>query len=104
MIDFELYDENGYPSEEFLEFIKKYDTDIMPILDLIDLILEAWNHKMYKLYRKYKDHRKLELHTGGWSGNEDIISVIKENVYLTDFSMKYIKWEDGGHYTFKIKC
>jgi len=41
----------------------------------------------------------LELHTFGWSGNEDIISILKDtNLWLTKFKAK----SAGGHYYFKI--
>lgn len=42
----------------------------------------------------------LELHTGGWSGNEVIISALLQNrMFIT---MWYKKWERGGHYYFEI--
>ena len=101
-----LLDCNGYPSKEFLRFIKNYTFQIMPILDFLSILKNGWYYGDwgFKLSRKYKDIRKLELHTGGWSGNEEIISAILDNIYLTHFQMRYVKWETGGHYYFEINC
>ena len=99
-----LLDDDGYPTQEYLAYIKDYD-GTMPIMKFIDDIIrdgwwmESWG---FRLHRKYNGKRKLELHTGGWSGNEDIISAITSNIHLTHFQMKYVKWTCGGHYYFEI--
>lgn len=99
-------DSQGYPTEEFLGFIKNYTYDTMPILNFLDILYDTWkyNNWGFILRKKYKNKRKLELHTGGWSGNEEIIRVLLENVWLTSFKMRYVKWEVGGHYYFEINC
>jgi hypothetical protein len=103
----QLLDSEGYPTDEWLEFLRQYTPDdSLPIMDFVQNVLidgwwmPAWG---FKLKRKYKGVRKLELHTGGWSGNEEIINVLVRNFYLTQFAMKYVKWTTGGHYYFKIK-
>jgi hypothetical protein len=98
-------DDEGYPTEEFLDFIKDYTDKTMPILDFLEILCDGWYYDSwgFVLHRKYKGKRKLELHTGGWSGNEDTISVILGNIYLTHFKMRYVKWTTGGHYYFEIK-
>jgi hypothetical protein len=45
------------------------------------------------------DGRKLELHTGGWSGNEEIISVLQNSMFWV---MYWQKSERGGHYYFEL--
>jgi len=99
-------DNNGYPTEELLEFIKSYEPDeSLSILNFVELVLkDVWHLSDwgFKLHRKYKGKRKLELHTGGWSGNEDIIKAIKQNMQLTHFKMRLLEWKAGGHYTFEI--
>lgn len=99
-------DSDGYPTEELLKIIEDYQPKDMPILELIDLICNNWHHGDYgyKLHKKYKGKIKLELHTLGWSGNEEIISAIKSNIWLTHFTMRYVKWHTGGHYYFEISC
>ena len=101
-----LLDREGYPTDEWLQFIKDYKPDeSLPILTFIrEFLINGWWMSDWgiKIHRQYKKIIKLELHTGGWSGNEDIIEAILSNIYLTHFSMKYIKWLAGGHYYFEI--
>lgn len=99
-----LLNEEGYPTQEYLNFIKNYHPEKISIKTFVETISKGWNHRDwgFKLGRKYKGIRKLELHTGGWSGNEDVIEAIIENIYLTHFSMKYKMWRTGGHYYFEV--
>ena len=103
-INFEITDNEGYPTDEFLQFIRNYHPDQMSIIDFLDILYDAWyfDDWGFKLHRKYRGIRKLELHTGGWSGNEETIAAIKDNIYLTAFKMKYVKWHTGGHYYFEV--
>ncbi|HBE41221.1 MAG TPA: hypothetical protein DDW27_08465 [Bacteroidales bacterium] len=100
-----LLDIGGYPTDEYLEFIRDYEPKQMPVFEFVDTILrngwyfDDWG---FVLHRKYKGKRKLELHTGGWSGNEEIIDVILSNMYLTYFEMRYVMWRVGGHYYFDL--
>lgn len=100
-----LLDSDGYPTKEWLRFIKLYKpSDEIPIMSFVALLMDGWWAADWGivLHKKYKGKRKLELHTGGWSGNEDIIDAILANIYLTHFAMRYIKWLTGGHYYFEI--
>lgn len=102
-----LMDNEGYPTEAWLQYIRNYDpnVDFAPISMFVDILREGWwmPDWGYVLHRKYRGVQKLELHTGGWSGNEEIIREILVNPYLTHFKMRYVKWYTGGHYYFKIK-
>ena len=104
ILPYRLTDGNGYPTDEFLDFIRSYNYDTMPILDFVEILCSAWKFSSFKLKRKYDGKRKLELHTAGWSGNEDIICAVQGNVFLTNAQMRLIKWETGGHYYFYIYC
>ena len=99
-----LLDEEGYPTEEFLEFIRNFSHDTMPILDFLDILKEGWYYGdlAFKLHKKYGGKRKLELHTFGWSGNEDTIAAVVGNFWCKNYKMKYTMWETGGHYYFDI--
>lgn len=101
-----ILDNEGYPTCQFLDFIRNYTHETMPILNFIEILCEEWYYGDwgYKLHRKYSGKRKFELHTGGWSGNEDTISALISNICLTHFKMKYVRWETGGHYYFEITC
>ena len=100
----ELLDSDGYPTDEYLEFIRGYTDETMDIMDFIDILSDGWWMPSwgFRLHRKYEGKIKLELHTGGWSGNEEIIREILSNISLTHFKMRYVKWTAGGHYYFEI--
>lgn len=103
-----LLDVNGYPTEEWLQFIRGYQPDdSMPLLKFVSEILpKGWYMADwgFVLHRKYRGKQKLELQTGGWSGNEEVISAILSNIWLTHFKMQYVMWKAGGHYYFEILC
>ena len=89
--------EEEYPTKEELEFIALYrfnhDKGFLP---LVEHILRLWHWSDYAKW----DGKNLELHTGGWSGNEDIINALTD----TPFWMFYWKKsERGGHYYFEVK-
>jgi hypothetical protein len=100
-----LKDHEGYPTDECLEFIRTYKpSEFMPLIKFVEEYLqEAWwmPERQFVLHRKYAGVRKLELHTGGWSGNEDIIRTLQENRILW-VMMRYYMWKAGGHYYFRI--
>jgi len=84
--------------EEELKIIAEWDcckNGFMPLVEYIRTIWWGADSQM-KLTGK-----KLELHTGGWSGNEEIIQALKQNfVFWTACWYKHVT---GGHYYFKIK-
>ena len=52
------------------------------------------------IYSYFKRGRKfVYFSTGGWSKNEELISELEQNLWL---KLCLIRWETGGHYTFKI--
>ena len=88
---------DGYPEKHELDKIKNWDI-IKDCKGLLDYIEDLWQWADIK-YFDY-EYPKLELHTGGWSGNESIIGALKEN---TLFWMCY--WDmsrRGGHYYFDL--
>ena len=102
----QLVDNDGYPTEEWLEFIKKYNpSEQMPLDYFIQLLNQSWwmPDFGFVLRRKYKDTQVLELHTGGWSGNESIVEAIKSNFMLSAFYIRPTKWLSGGHHYFQIR-
>lgn len=100
-----ILDDEGYPTDEYLDFIRGYKPgDDVSFIDFINIIKDSWwmSEWGFILRRRYGGKRRLELHTGGWSGNEMIIGAIKSNMYLTHFKMRYVMWKAGGHYYFDI--
>ena len=104
----ELFDDEGYPSQEALDYInnwgfieengklkfgewfgkaEKYE-------DLIDFLKQIWAYDGLI----YED-KLLELHTFGWSGNEDLIPNLQNTTMWTfGFRAKRV----GGHYYFNL--
>ena len=91
-----------YPSEIELETIKKWDTiSESGTLGLIDFVGSIWEYGDMGFRQRGKRVIKLELHTLGWSGNEDIIQALKMNFIF--WSMNWDMSRRGGHYYFTIK-
>lgn len=91
-------DSDGYPTEEELTKIREWPTDdIKGLFDFIED--ECWWTPEFGFKR---NGEIIELHTGGWSGNEEIIDSIQHNKNL----IWMFTWEEsrrGGHYKFKNK-
>ena len=96
-----MLDENNYPDEESLKQIKEWDIISKGIQGLLDLIEENTNWADRQIYQTGKRVICYEYHTGGWSGNEDVIRALREN--LSFFPLFWLKSTRGGHYYFKIK-
>lgn len=101
-----LLDNEGYPTQEWIDFIKRYvPGDSMPIESFVENVLvDGWwmSEWGFVFKRRYGGKRKLELHTGGWSGNEEVIQAIFKNTHLTILSMRHVMWRTGGHYYFEV--
>lgn len=69
------FDKDGYPTEESLEFIKNYRD--LPAR-LVEYVLAAWHWPEYTKW----EPPLLELHKGGWSGNEEVIQALMESKSL----------------------
>lgn len=96
-----MINKDGYPTQDGLEAIKNFSGHIatpgakLDIETLLELLHVVW---YFPDYIK-RNGRQLELHTGGWSGNEEIISVLQESMFW------YLYWqksERGGHYYFEL--
>lgn len=84
-----------YPTEEQLKVIKEWDLVEKPVKSLLDYIEPIWEYGDWGFTRT---KHKLELHTGGWSGNEDIISSLQQNIMFWT-----LYWKDsrrGGRFVF----
>ena len=91
-----MFDKDGYPTENALNEIRKWDA-FKDVWGLIDYLEDIWK---YPNYFKREDNL-LELHTGGWSGNESVIGALEANKFF--WLLYWQKSERGGHYYFKIK-
>ena len=111
----DFFEEDGhYPTEAALDYIKNWCSvwqtiDNVPMMkfgayfgdkekvqELLDFITQLW---WYPDMGVEIDSDKIELHTLGWSGNEDIIRELKNS------SLWLIHWRKtfaGGHYYFDL--
>lgn len=87
------FDKDGYPTEETLEAIEKWP--ILEYREWFDFIEEAWEWPNYFV----RDGNQIDISTCGWSGNEDIINAMENNV---NWIMTWFQSRRGGHYIFKI--
>ncbi len=96
-------DQDGYPTDEFLEWIRSYDTITGDSMEFILTILDEWYHGDYgwKIQRAYKGERKVFISTCGWSGNEEMIAALRDNFMF--WAVHYFSHQTGGHYIFKFK-
>jgi len=84
-----------YPTRNQLAQIKDWQGDYV---ELMEFIRPIW---MFEDIGYFKSRgRTYWLSTGGWSGNEEIISYLKRNTLF--WMMCWQKSVRGGHYTFKV--
>ena len=92
---------SDYPTDEDLKFIKDFDivkTHPNKMVDHLEAIwwTPSWGFKKVEMPDKSIE---LELHTGGWSGNEEIIGTLMDTMFWDVYWEKSLK---GGHYYFKV--
>lgn len=97
-----MLDKDGYPDEGSLKAIKEWNILKQGISGLLELIQENtnWADRQIRITDEEKAIQ-FEYHTGGWSGNEDIIGALQENFLF--WAMFWEKSTKGGHYYFTIE-
>lgn len=98
---------DGYPDDQELESIEKWD--YRDAIGLIDFIRERWAYADWGFKMKWGKDKllkrswvmHLELHTGGWSGNESIIYALKRNITAMAV-LNHRMWRAGGHFYFEF--
>lgn len=99
------YLEDGYPTEAALEKIEnwKYD-DYENLLSFVQMLWH-WGSNQYSTQCVEDDLGRQELeytfHTGGWSGNEELLSALQANVMF--WMMCWYQSQRGGHVKFRIR-
>jgi len=96
-----LLDKDGYPDEASLKAIKEWDFMEQGISGLLKLIEENTNWADRQIHITGKNPVLFEYHTGGWSGNEDVIEALRGNLLFWPFFWQ--KSTRGGHFYFKIE-
>ena len=96
-----MLDENNYPDEASLKQIKEWDILKQGIQGLLDLVYENTNWADRQIEQAGKRVIRYVYHTGGWSGNEDVIDALHHNFLF--WGLYWEKTTRGGHYYFKIE-
>lgn len=101
----EYLDTEGYPTDEWLSFLKTYKpSEDIPMSAFIEMLNDAWwPTSGCVAQRKYRGRIRVALHTFGWSGNEETLSVIDANIELSFFFRKRL-WKAGGHHYYEAIC
>jgi len=81
-----------YPTKRDLKAIEEWkcsdgEAELLKLLSFIESIWEYADIGFFRLTGK--KILKLQLHTGGWSGNEEIIGALKNNKHL----FWHVLWE-----------
>ena len=84
------------PRETELVRIEEWDA-LKDTPGLIEFVKHLWWMFDWGI-REYEN--TIELHTGGWSGNEMIIEALQKNLMF--WSLCWQKSERGGHYYFDL--
>lgn len=100
--------EDGYPTEEELERITKWEGDFKELLDYVHSIGQYWSGDRswgWDEEQAIDEHRgghvtRYHISTGGWSGNESIIGALQDNILF--WIMHWVQHRRGGHYIFEI--
>tara|TARA_Y100000310_G_C20483042_1_gene715596 strand:+ start:132 stop:482 length:351 start_codon:yes stop_codon:yes gene_type:complete len=103
-------DRDGYPTDRELEVIQIWDLLPDPklpqsadsqrrraLIELLDFVRDCWHWPDWGFRT---GTRKLYLSTGGWSGNESIITALQGNVLF--WSRYWYSHKRGGHYKFEL--
>lgn len=111
--DGDLLDDHGYPTEATLAYIRNWGSErdedgkltfgkwfLEPAgsPDLLEFIKQIWYYGE-DAYTQH-DNGLFELHTLGWSGNEEVIYELKQTVF---WLQKYRAYTTGGHYYFRLR-
>jgi len=94
-------DENGYPEECELAKISGWQVQQSDMQDFLDYLKSKWHYPDWGFKLTGKKVLKLELHTGGWSGNEEIMDALHKNWMFWMFY--WVSSHRGGYYHFRIK-
>ena len=102
----------NYPSQFDLKAIQEWDcTSNKGLRELAEFVVGEWHfgEPWGRLSRRIKDraglregeyYHNLTLTTGGWSGNESLISALYKNFLF--WSLCFHSQHGGGHYVFRI--
>jgi hypothetical protein len=96
-----LTDEHGYPTDEALDFLRTFTGSAHQLVEHLDEAMRGYGG--VKVERTTDDFdrpiRQVYMATGGWSGNEEIVSHLMRSFFW------FAYWESskrGGAFTFHV--
>jgi len=97
-----LVDKDGYPTQVALDrltkLVSKTDWKLERVKEFVDYLKEIWWEADWGIEFKFDGNKwELWLHTGGWSGNEEIMRVISKSMF---WAVYWKVQKRGGHYYF----
>lgn len=93
--------EDDYPSDEDLETIEKWPLNgYADYVALAEYVVRLWHYGEPWAKLTGKKVKTLKLSTGGWSGNESILTALEKNFMFG--MLCWQKSERGGHHIYKI--
>ena len=93
------WDDDNYPTEATLETVRQWDWQDMR--GLFSFLHAANIYTGCGYCHLSGDGNWLQFSTGGWSGNESLISAMQEGSQGWKFGLALFAQATGGHYLFK---
>ena len=106
LLQHELLDEDGYPTDNALEIIRLWHwSDPKGWFSFIKSIwyMSSWGWHELKTEHSYRKDKKVyqyHISTAGWSGNERIIRAMQETEMM--WHLNWVSSRRGGHYVFEL--
>ena len=113
-ITFDLFDDDGYPTEEVINYIEEFpwQEDYNKFLDFIRQLwsFSEWGWEKGEpevdYYTSYggvptkRTKTPYRVSTAGWSGNEMLVAAMERNIMF--WNTTWVSSRRGGHYEFEI--
>lgn len=109
-MDEPTFDADGYPTDETLGRIRSWPVETAAdMAAAMDFAGRAWSYPEYwecdpdfiePEWPTGSHQRRYVFSTGGWSGNESIVSAIEANQMLQMIGAW--SWRRGGHYEYRF--
>lgn len=95
-----MLDGDGYPDDLTLDTIRDWDFR-KGFREWLEYVQDTWYYPDYFRSRVLRDGRvRFYVSTGGWSGNEELISAMRRNFIC--WSYTWVMSRRGGHYVFEV--
>lgn len=102
-------DEDGYPTEASLMEIRDSERERRDFSVLLAKVKTIWRYADHGYWSEEDGYSELNgcpvrtyrISTGGWSGNESIISALSDNTIF--WLTCWVEHRRGGHFVFEVR-